>query len=492
MRVQDLAANVRKQMGRVSRPASSVAGAAILAGGMMFSGSANAQYSENFDSLPLMNNSNAALGAASFTRALPVGWSRDNTTTPAPSPFTINDGADAYFGFTVISKDAWVNEAGQSRDQFASGSGSVLVADPDQYDDFVDVGGSGFNVFAETPRLYTTGLAANSITLNFDSSFRPYDAMTGLVDVSFDGGATFSNVLTLDTANSGGDSALGRVNEAISIPLSNPGDDGRLVVRFGMTNGGNDWWWAVDNVNITGVQLPEIEEMVLSLEVADNGELFLANRTDRAIGINYYEIESPSSSLDEANWTSFEDQATVPGFAGGNGTGNGWEEGASLFGLGDGFLTESNLDTFGVLQPGETRSLGFGYDDVQDAEDLVFNYGVMPLTNESPAGDYDGSGTVDGADYALWRSLFGSTDPAADGNGDGFVDAADYTIWRDNLGATGGLVATGPSVLTAGFVNYLPAPAGSLTGGTVPEPTSLVVCGLGLLVGGSFAARRRS
>ncbi|WP_197531575.1 CotH kinase family protein [Posidoniimonas corsicana] len=51
-------------------------------------------------------------------------------------------------------------------------------------------------------------------------------------------------------------------------------------------------------------------------------------------------------------------------------------------------------------------------------------------------GDYDNSGAVDQADYAVWRASYGSTtDLAADGNNNGRVDTADYTVWRDNLDA---------------------------------------------------------
>ena len=57
---------------------------------------------------------------------------------------------------------------------------------------------------------------------------------------------------------------------------------------------------------------------------------------------------------------------------------------------------------------------------------------------QRPAGDYNGDGSVDDDDYAVWRSSFGTASTAADGNADGIVDAADYVIWRGNFGAVSG------------------------------------------------------
>jgi cytochrome c peroxidase len=51
------------------------------------------------------------------------------------------------------------------------------------------------------------------------------------------------------------------------------------------------------------------------------------------------------------------------------------------------------------------------------------------------AGDYDGNGAVEIADFSVWAANMGDTSSlVADGNGDQIVDAADYVMWRKNLG----------------------------------------------------------
>jgi hypothetical protein len=56
------------------------------------------------------------------------------------------------------------------------------------------------------------------------------------------------------------------------------------------------------------------------------------------------------------------------------------------------------------------------------------------------AGDYNGDGHVDAADYTVWRNSFGQNGDglAADGNGDETVDQFDYAIWKSNFGSANG------------------------------------------------------
>ena len=83
--------------------------------------------------------------------------------------------------------------------------------------------------------------------------------------------------------------------------------------------------------------------------------------------------------------------------------------------------------------------------------------GLPEFFREGLAGDFNGDGTVDAADYTTWRDSNGATGllpySGADGNGDGKIDSADYEVWKSN------------------FEGQAPA---DLQGTAIPEPSSAV------------------
>jgi hypothetical protein len=72
------------------------------------------------------------------------------------------------------------------------------------------------------------------------------------------------------------------------------------------------------------------------------------------------------------------------------------------------------------------------------------NYGLAwwALAEQPQAGDFNGDGNVDGADFVVWQDNFplssGATLADGDADGDGDVDGADFIAWQTNFPFTPG------------------------------------------------------
>jgi hypothetical protein len=126
-----------------------------------------------------------------------------------------------------------------------------------------------------SPEISLEGVRANTAVLMFDSSWRPEDAQTAQVFVSYDGGDPIEVLMwSSDSAdpNFHGDAT----DETVMVPLNNPGSASSAVVSFRYV-GTDDWWWALDNVKVTGLAVPEPSSWLLGL-LATTGVVLIERR----------------------------------------------------------------------------------------------------------------------------------------------------------------------------------------------------------------------
>jgi hypothetical protein len=114
----------------------------------------------------------------------------------------------------------------------------------------------------------------------------------------------------------------------------------------------------------------------------------------------------------------------------------------ALYGAGPGDLLHSGLVWLSEEHPAGPYSLAFRLDPLGETQTSIeiSNLEFITLVEAPPEllGDYNGNGTVDAADYTVWRNAFGQAGAAlgADGNDDGVIDDLDYDIWKANFGET--------------------------------------------------------
>jgi hypothetical protein len=205
-------------------------------------------------------------------------------------------------------------------------------------------------------------------------------------------------------------------------------------------------------VNYTGTA---VNSLLIQVDPATGGT-FLRNTSQTTVQIDGYHILSESESLSTTGWNSLDDQNV-------GGSGN-WLE---VFDASPGLLGEFNALSSTTLAPGATLNLGNAYiGDTTGERDLVFEFLMLGETEDRRGaviyeplaaaldGDYNNDGTVNAADYVVWRK--------SNING-----TAGYNTWRTNFGRT---AASG-------------AGAGSLAGAAaVPEPASWCLCAVCAIV----------
>jgi len=112
----------------------------------------------------------------------------------------------------------------------------------------------------------------------------------------------------------------------------------------------------------------------------------------------------------------------------------------------------------------------FNVDDAMSKANSFFAVEVPLL-----AGDYNGDGVVDAADYTVWRDAVGSTAALPNDPLGGTIGVAQYEQWRDNFGAT----------------NFGAMQSGTLQASPVPEPAGQDLFAAAVAAGllGSFLVR---
>lgn len=242
-----------------------IATAAIVAASGL-SSAASAQstqvlFFENFDAMPLGMNVEEGIATGEggvmdnvWTPDFPAGWSVDFNLTGI--------GVLEWQGWNIADGQWWAFTCGdQQRTDFVEpdenglGRGAIAIADSDEWDDYdandLDPSAEGdMNTMMTTPVIDLTSVTPGTVNLSFFSSWRDESDQTAVVEVRYDGGA-WEEILRWTSDDQDANFHDDAPNEIVSVDIANPAA-GSMEVRFSYLNAANNWWWAVDSIQVSG------------------------------------------------------------------------------------------------------------------------------------------------------------------------------------------------------------------------------------------------
>jgi hypothetical protein len=185
-----------------------------------------------FDSMvgslaPAVDETAIPAATKGWTHAVPPGWSIDDTGMGT-------GGVTEWRGWSLTDDDFWTKtDPGQGRETNVRARGVFAVADSDEWSDKAHTG--LFNSrLVSAPYAVSAGSTA---TITFGSHYRKEGNETASVLVSFDNGATWTTASTL-----AGDSTAAIQTVTVAVPAGKTS----MRVAWALTNGDNNWYWAVD------------------------------------------------------------------------------------------------------------------------------------------------------------------------------------------------------------------------------------------------------
>jgi len=251
------------------------------------------------------------------------------------------------------------------------------------------------------------------------------------------------NPLGSSTFNTSTDLPMGQL-----VDVSLPAFGESLDIAFSYLEGGS----TVPTIGTVVYEGDDLNNLVLYADPA-TGNAAIKNQSRFDVDLSLYEIQSESGALVPSGWDSFAEQ---------NVDGGKWLNGVgTVTGL-----VESHIDAATTLSAGSIFDLGAPF-NIAGNQDLSFQFlldgetdtrsGIV-LYEAPPApggGDFNNDGRVDGADFLTWQRAHPSSFNLAD--------------WQANYG------------------NGVAAAAAA---SAVPEPATMALVGLGIMLLGSAGRRQ--